>query len=171
MAAKAAEKDIRSSLSTPLPEKNEEQSGSGEIGGDTMKVLIDEANRTLKSLQETDPREKTLGTKVSEAKMFQLRRQLDEMKKISLRPFRLSKIGHYHVNGLLDSGARHPLRPRRKGEKVDHYPKVQVTLAGDQQVTMSLPPTGVIIGDESGEPIMPMDILATSLNCTITWNG
>ena len=61
MAAKAAEKDIRSSLSTPLPEKNEEQSGSGEIGGDTMKVLIDEANRTLKSLQETGPERKDFG--------------------------------------------------------------------------------------------------------------
>eukprot|EP00435_Cladocopium_sp_Y103_P057731 s237_g20.t1 len=48
---------------------------------------------------------------------------------------------------------------------------VSVTLAGDQQVTMALSPTGVIIGDEAAEPIVPMGILTASLGCSIVWNG
>lgn len=71
----------------------------------------------------------------------------------------------------MDSGATHPLRARKKGEKISHLPKVDVTLAGDQQVSMRLSPTGVIIGEEHAEPIVPMGLLASSLKCSITWTG
>ena len=97
-----------------------------------MKVLIDEANKMLKSLQQSDPKERTISPKVNDDEMMQLQRQLDELKKASLRPFRLSRMGCPRINGLLDSGATHPLRARRKGERVS----LQVTLAGDQQVTV-----------------------------------
>ena len=171
VASKSVEKEGRSSSSTSSPEKPEEQNAESEKGDDTMKVLIDEANRMLRSLQETDPKEKTMVTKNSEDKMSQLQKQLDEMKKITLRPFRLSRVGCSSLSGLLDSGATHPLRPAKKNEKLDHYPKVQVTLAGDQQVTMSLAPTGVIIGGPGAEPIVPMGLLTKVLNCKITWDG
>ena len=141
VASKPVEKEGRSSSSISSPEKTEEQSADAEKGDDTMKVLIDEANRMLRSLQEIDPKEKVMVTKNVEDKMSQLQRHFDEMKKITLRPFRLSRVGCSSLSGLLDSGATHPLRPVRKNEKLDHYPKVQVTLAGDQQVTMSLAPT------------------------------
>ena len=57
-----------------------------------MKVLIDEANRMLQSLQQSDPKEKTIAPKLQDDKMAQLQRQLDELKKASLRPFRLSRM-------------------------------------------------------------------------------
>eukprot|EP00435_Cladocopium_sp_Y103_P007943 s2934_g2.t1 len=150
----------------PLPESSDSVQGSGE---DTMKTLIDEANRMLRSLQQTDPKEKAVATRTNDDKMSQLQRQLDELKKAALRPFRLSKISCSASHGLLDRGATHPLRPKRKGERVHHLPRVGVTLAGDQQVSMSLAPTGVIIGDEHAEPIVPMGLLTTSLNCTVAW--
>ena len=82
-----------------------------------MKVLIDEANRMLKSLQQADPKEKSVAPKVAEAKMAQLQKQLDDLKRASLKPFRLSKISRSAVYGLLDSGATHPLRPKRIRER------------------------------------------------------
>ena len=158
IGTKNVERDAKATSSTSTSEKPEEppestdQTGGGE---DTMKVLIDEANKMLKSLHQSDPKERTISPKVNEDKMMQLQRQLDELKKASLRPFRLSRMGCSRINGLLDSGATHPLRARRKGERVSHLPKVQVNLAGDQQVTMHLSPTGVIIGEQNSEPIVP----------------
>ena len=171
MGAKPPEKDGKSSSSPPSPEKPEEPPEStDQVGGDdTMKVLIDEANRMLKSLQQSDPKEKQVSPK--EDKMAQLQKQLDELKKATMKPFRLSRMGCSKASGLLDSGATHPLRARRKGEEIGHLPRVQVTLAGEQQVTMHLSPTGVIIGGEGAEPIVPMGILATSLKCDIRWSG
>ena len=149
----------------PPAESKSPAEGAGE---DTMKTLIDEANRMLRSLQ-TDPKEKAVSTRVNEEKMAQLQKQLDDLKKAALRPFRLSKISCSASHGLLDSGATHPLRPKRQGERVHHLPRVDVTLAGDQQVSMSLAPTGVIIGDEHAEPIVPMGLLTTALGCTVNW--
>ena len=60
--------------------------------------------------------------------------------------------------GLLDSGATHPLRAKRKGERLHHLPKVKVTLAGDKEIYMALTPTGVIVGEEGAEPIVPMGL-------------
>ena len=171
IGTKNVERDAKATSSTSTSEKPEEppestdQTGGGE---DTMKVLIDEANKMLKSLHQSDPKERTISPKVNEDKMMQLQRQLDELKKASLRPFRLSRMGCSRINGLLDSGATHPLRARRKGERVSHLPKVQVNLAGDH---MHLSPTGVIIGEQNSEPIVPMGILATALKCRINWHG
>ena len=136
-----------------------------------MKVLIDEANRMLKSLQGADPKEKHVSPKVAEDKVTQLQKQLDELKKATMRPFRLSRMSTSRASGLLDSGATHPLRARRRGEQVNHLPRVQVTLAGEQQVAMHLSPTGVIIGEETAEPIVPMGLLANALKCSINWCG
>ena len=89
-----------------------DQAGAGE---DTMKVLIDEANRMLKTLQHSDPKEskeKYVSPKTTEDKMTQLQKQLDELKKATMRPFRLSRLGCSKACGLLDSGATHPLRAR-----------------------------------------------------------
>ena len=169
-AAKSPEKDTKTT--TPASEKVDDGDEGGEVSnGESMKNLLDEANKMLKTLQESDIREKRQVKENSEQRLQGLQKQLDELKKASLKPFRISKICHAGHGGLLDSGATHPLRPRRKGERVSHFPKVNVTLAGDQQVTMALSPTGVIIGDESAEPIVPMGILTSSLGCSITWNG
>ena len=71
----------------------------------------------LKSLQHNEPREKAVAAKLTESKVDQLQRQLDELKKASLKPFRISKICSATNKGLLDSGATHPLRARvKRGE-------------------------------------------------------
>ena len=45
---------------------------------------------------------------------------------------------------------------------------MKATLAGDKEVYMALSPTGVIIGDEGTEPIVPMGLLTTVLGCEIS---
>ena len=164
------DKDAKSVASSS--EKMDESGEKPEVEGEeSMKNLLDEANKMLKSLQETEVREKRQIKEDPSSKIQGLQKQLDELKKAALRPFRISKICSVGHGGLLDSGATHPLRPRRKGERISHFPKVNVTLAGDKQVTMCLSPTGIIIGDEDAEPIVPMGVLATSLGCSITWSG
>ena len=170
VVSKNDDKDLKTSSSTSTPEKKEEVVEGEEKNEDLMKGLLDEANRMLKHLHQADPKEKAVSTSTTSQRMAQQQKQLDEIK-IALKPFRLSKICKSASSGLLDSGATHPLRARKKGEKISHLPKVDVTLAGDQQVSMRLSPTGVIIGEEHAEPIVPMGLLASSLKCSITWTG
>ena len=150
-------------------EKPAEEDAKGEEPQeDTMKKLLDEANRMLKTMG-PEAQQKRMTGRPSEDKILGLQRQLDDLKAAALRPFRLSKLGNTGLKGLLDSGATHALRPRRKGEAVNHLPRVRVTLAGDREVEMYLNPHGTIIGDEGTEPIIPMGLLASSLQCRIAW--
>ena len=124
VTTKSPEKDnAKSSPSTPKPEKTEEQTEGGDQNEDLMKGFLDEANRMLKNLNQADPKEKAVATRLNEERMKQLQKQLDEIK-ISMRSFRLSKLSQSAASGLLDSGATHPLRARRKGEKISHLPNV-----------------------------------------------
>ena len=168
IGSKSVEKDAKSTPSSP--EKAEEQSEAAESGGDdSMKNLLDEASRMLKAMGEGDVKEKRQKKENSGEKIQGLQRQLDELRKASLKPFRISKLCQTSSKGLLDSGATHPLRGRRKGERFQHLPKVKVTLAGDKEIFMSLTPTGVIVGDEGTEPIVPMGLLTTVLGCEVSW--
>ena len=89
MKTTGEDKDTKS---TSSPEKAEVQSeGVESAGEDSMKVLI--ANRMLQSLQQSEPKEKTITPKVQDDKMAQLQRQLDELKKAALRPFRFQGLG------------------------------------------------------------------------------
>ena len=135
-AAKASSKGVEKES---IPSSSASASGSVEAqpptesGGEgAMSGLIDEAQKMLKSLQQNEPREKAVSAKLTEGKVEQLQRQLDELKKASLRPFRISKINSAVHNGLLDSGATHPLRARVKGEDLQHLRKLNLTLAGDR---------------------------------------
>eukprot|EP00435_Cladocopium_sp_Y103_P022026 s142_g5.t1 len=135
-----------------------------------MKLLIDEASKVLKSINEGDIKERRQNVKGPDHKIQGLQRQLDELK-ATMKPFRISKLSPSTTKGLLDSGATHPLRARRKGERLQHLPKVKVTLAGDKEIYMALTPTGVIVGEEGTEPIVPMGLLTTVLGCEICWKG
>ena len=44
-----------------------------------------------------------------------------------------------------------------------------MTLAGDKEIYMALTPTGVIVGEEGTEPIVPMGLLTAVLGCEISW--
>jgi chemotaxis protein histidine kinase CheA len=166
--SKTPEKDVKSA--TTSPEKSEEQSeATGNGGEETMKSLLDEASRMLKSMNEGDVKEKRQKGEDAQERILGLQKQLDELKKASMRPFRISKLCPMVNKGLLDSGATHPLRAKRKGERLHHLPKVKVTLAGDKEIYMALTPTGVIVGEEGTEPIVPMGLLTAVLGCEISW--
>ena len=168
MGTKNADKDGKSSTSSP--EKSEVQSEAADSGGDEgMKALLDEASRMLKSMNEGEAKEKRQKGEDAEQKILGLQKQLDQLKKASLRPFRISKLCPMVNKGLLDSGATHPLRARRKGERLQHLPTVKVTLAGDKEIYMALTPTGVIVGEEGTEPIVPMGLLTAVLGCEVLW--
>ncbi len=72
-----------------------------------MKGLLEEANKMLKSMNAPKVEER-------EGKLDKLQKQLDELK--NLKVFRLTKIEVGAEEGLLDSGATHPSRSRKKGE-------------------------------------------------------
>jgi len=88
----------------------------------------------LKSMSEGDVKEKRLAKEDPGLKIQSLQKQLDDLKKAAMRPFRISKICSATNKGLLDSGATHPLRAQHKGEDLHHLPKVKLTLAGDKEV-------------------------------------
>eukprot|EP00435_Cladocopium_sp_Y103_P018001 s1166_g4.t1 len=96
--------------------------------------------------------------------------QLDELKR--MKTLRLSRIAREETKyGLLDSGATHAMRGRKKGEATEAYEKVRVTLADGQQVEMRMTESGVMVMDEEAvEPIVPMSPLAGHLGYTIHWS-
>ena len=174
--AKAGTKVERTSKPDPAPKNPEavpdgKQEGNQDTGEDTMKVLLEEAQRMIKSLENPEVREnKASATAKKEPSLADLQKQLEALKKVSLRPFRISKIGTSTTRGLLDSGATHALRARKKGEKIDHLPKVSVMLAGDKEARMSLTPSGTILGAPGTEPIVPMGKLTSVLDCSVSWS-
>ena len=170
-ASKGEKAQKQESKPVENPKESKPESG-GDEAADTMQILLDEANRMIKSLETTEVSEKrSLGPMSKGAKLVELQGQLDALKKASLRPFRISKLGTSSTRGLIDSGATHPLRARKPGEKTEHLPKVSVTLAGDQEIQMHLTPSGVIVGAPGTEPIVPMGLLASVLGCSVSWSA
>ena len=134
---------------------------------DTVKSLLEEANRMLKALSSSrgsDDVEKSKGDKLAAMQL-----QLDELRK--MKTLRLSRIsGEEEKHGLLDSGATHPMRGAREQENIDAYERVKVTLADGQQVDMRMNAAGVMVAEHEGvEPIVPMSLLVGRLGYTITW--
>ena len=171
---KVSEKDKDSSSSHGSPEKASESGdapsgGNASQGEDSMKHLLEEAGKMLKSLN-VEGQQRKMEVEDKGHKLDVLQKQLDELRKMNLKVFRLSKLRTAPGRGLLDSGATHPLRPRRKKEDVSAYPKVQVALAGGNEMEMSLAPTGVIVGDFGVEPIVPMGMVTSALGCQLKWD-
>ena len=175
---KSAEKEVRSGASNQgtSPEKGNVEksdtasSAAGSTNGeseDGMKMLLEEAQRTLKSLHVKGEE------KITEAdRMSQLQRQLDEIKRAGLKTFRLSRIEKKQESmGLLDSGATHPLRPPKKEENLEQLQKVEVTLAGGQEVQMRISQGGCIVGEDVTEPIVPLGMLTENLKRKLTWSS
>ena len=176
-AAKATTKNQEKEKPSP-GSKEDRKSEAGEDGEgpveDTMKLLLDEANRMLKNMESSEATEKRSKISSKESGVGDLQRNLQkqlETLKASMKPFRLSRMGGEGCKGLLDSGATHPLRPRKKNEKVSHLPTVRVTLAGDKEMDMRLTETGVILGSQSAEPIVPMGMVTTVLGCHLSWSN
>ena len=119
-AAKASTKPSSERERTASAGSKEESIGKGETqvdeqevaAEDTMKVLLSEATRMLKTMEGSEASEKRAQVRSREPSMVDLQRQLDTLK-ASMKPFRLSKLCEVNSLGLLDSGATHPLRARR----------------------------------------------------------
>ena len=107
-----------------------------------MKGLLKEANEMLKSMQSSPTSSQTTSPTSSSSQeeerkevMERLQQQLNMLKQ---KTFRLRRLQKGEKEGLLDSGAAHPLRPLHQGEKVETYKKVQVALADGQSTTLAI---------------------------------
>lgn len=138
--------------------KKEEGHNQNEV----MKGLLEEANRMLKSM--SGPR-----IEEREGKLDKLQKQLDELK--HLRVFRLTKIEVGLEEGLLDSGATHPLRSLRRGEDTKGYREIKVSLACGKQIPLRMSPGGAMVTqDEKAEPIVPLGRMVKVLRCKVEWD-
>ena len=99
--------------SSSTSSKVKEDEGSTE--GPSMKELLEQANIMLKSLTTTAASSTATGsaTDSREDVVDRLQSQLDQLK---LKVFKINQISYGSLQGLVDSGATHPLRPRRLGE-------------------------------------------------------
>ena len=148
-------------------DERKEETSSETSSSETVKGLLEEANRMLKAISGSAGMESSETTKGDKLAAMQM--QLDELRKMKvLRLSRISKAEERY--GLLGSGATHPMRGPKEGEDLQVYEKVKVTLADGQQVDMRMTSTGVMIAEqEQAEPIVPMNLLAGRLGYTITW--
>ena len=73
---------------------------------------------------------------------------------------------------MLDSGATRALRPKLRGEDLQRYRQVRVTLAagGAQDIRMTEGET-LVHNSENVEPIVPAGRLVRDLGCRIEWVG
>lgn len=140
---------------------------AGSEAESTMKGLLEEANRMLKTLHQgkeearKEPAER-------EGRLERLQKQLDELK--SLRVFRVAKVEHGGAEGLIDSGATHPLRGKTEKETLQGTQEVKVTLACGREATLRMNDAGTMISaTQSTEPIVPMGKMVTHLNCHLGW--
>ena len=123
---------------------------------------MEEANRMLRKITKD-------GEDSKETKIGQLQKQLDELK--SIKVLRLARLQEGGTRGLLDSGATHPLRGRREGEKMRGYREVTVSLAGGKEAMLHVTKEGVMVAkNPRTEPIVPMGMVVDLLGCRVSWD-
>lgn len=160
--AKGEGKQVRSVKKEDSPTKVEEVPVKREESqNEVMKELLEEANKMLKSMAAPKIEER-------EGKLEKLQKQLDDLRQ--LKVFRLSRMEINETEGLLDSGATHSLRPKKKGEDVMKLKEIQVTLACGKKVPLKMTKGGTMIAAEATtEPIIPMGKMINLLGCSLGW--
>lgn len=106
--------------------------------------------------------------------MRNLQQQLDQLREAtpSMKVMRLSRLVRNDTGGLLDSGATHPLRPRRDDEDESQLRSVEVVLADGAKKQLHMTSSGTMLSNHQDvEPIVPMGLLTTVLDCNVTWEG
>ena len=135
-----------------------------------MKSLLEEASRTLKTLNK-----KSEPAGSGAPSLEELQRQLDQLrsKQPSMKTMKLTRMSTT-IDGawaLLDSGATHPLRSLQSTDRLETLKEVNVNLANGHSVGMLMTPSGVMVStDEDVEVIIPLGWL-TSRGCEVAWNG
>ena len=135
---------------------------------DPPKNVLDEAHKLLKGMNledEGQDRATDLGATLKKLN------QAWEKGGPGLRAVKIARVQPGR-EGLLDSGATHALRPRLRGEDLQRYRQVRVTLAagGTQDIRMTEGET-LVHNSENVEPIVPAGRLVRDLGCRIEWVG
>ena len=111
-------------------------SSQSDQGGASTSVqgLLEEATKVLKSISTATPalkKEAGFSNLQRDEMMKTLQQQLDQLREStpSMKVMRLSRLVKNDSGGLLDSGATHPLRPRRDDEDETQLRRVEVVLA------------------------------------------
>ena len=155
-------KQAKSLRKEDSPAKEEPASSREDQPNEAMKELLEEANKMLKSMSAPKVEER-------EGRLDRLQKQLDDLK--SLKVFRLSRIEIDDQEGLLDSGATHALRGKRKKEDLRHLREIQVSLACGKKVPLRMTPGGTMVSsEEEVEPIVPLGRLVAALGCKLEWD-
>ena len=135
-----------------------------------MKILLEEAGRMLKSMPPACSLPQRSLRESGDAKIRRLQRQLDELKGSSLRVLRLARVQAATEDLVsVDSGATHPLRPPKEGEKIAKYQKVKINLAGGKQTLMSVFRWRSHHRSRRGGTDRALGALVEDLGCTIQW--
>ena len=155
---------------SPSAEKTKKGEESQEQG-DSVKDLLQEANRMLRSLSGGgSSAESSTSSKDEEDKKDLMEKLHEQLKGMKLKPFRINRLKSSGTMGLLDSGATHALRSRRPDEDVSWYPEVQVELASGQHIRLRMSLGGAMISEEGEvEPIVPLGFLVNKLNYEVSW--
>ena len=142
LGTKSAGKDVKSSTSSP--EKSEEQPEAAESGGDgSMKALIDEASRMLKSMNEGEAKEK-----MQSRRSWACKNSLISSRRLQCDHFAFPSCVPWSTKACWTLGRHIHCAPSEEGSVFNISPRVKVTLAGDKEIYMALTPTGVIVGEE-----------------------
>ncbi|CAL1129619.1 unnamed protein product [Cladocopium goreaui] len=139
---------------------------------ETMKGLIEEANKMLRSLTShstSSPNSSSASNRDEDSRSEMLSRLQAQLN--SLKVFKLGRIGAGLGRGLIDSGATHALRPSREEEDTHKLKEVSVTLADGKSIQLHMSPGGsMITSDQNIEPIVPMGSLIDALGCVVSWS-
>ena len=136
--------------------------------GEAVKQLLQEANKMLKSLTKEDEKTKTSSENPKSATLEALQQQLNDLK---MKVMKLSRMSKGEDQGLIDSGATHPLRPLKEGEIFEDLRDVMVTLASGEKRILKMSAGGCMVTkDATTEPIIPMGTLV-EMGCEIRWRG
>ena len=145
------------------PKKEPEHPGQDDGATETMKELLEKANKMLKTI--STPKR---GDADRDVKLEKLQKQLDDLR--SLKVFRVARIEVNDDEGLIDSGATHSLRGWRKSDRHKRLKDIQVTLAGGRTMPLKMTVGGTMISeDPNTEPIVPMGKMISRLGCTLGW--
>lgn len=169
----------------PQPLPKEASSSDSNDEGNAMKMLLEEANRMLKTLTVQEEGKNAESPQPSghvsratthrnsernrDEVVDKLQRQIDELRQKTLR---LSRMACNEFQGLLDSGATHPLRPLRTEDDKSQLSQVSVTLADGGSVKLLMNSAGTMLVDRQDvEPIVPIGCLASELGCKLVWEA
>ena len=157
-AARFNKKDEVKSEAAP---SESERPGEAGAEAETMKSLLEEANKMLRSISAKGD---------EDDKIQRMQKQLEDLRRMKV--LRLTRMVSGPAQGLLDSGATNPLRPMRSGEDLGKLEEVMVTLATGEKVAMRMTASGVMVtSNQEVEPILPLGMITGELGYEVVFKG